>query len=274
MLRILFVILAFATTGVAPALAVTFNHTEHNTYIEGVGCDICHVEDAFSIVPEKEICLACHEQEFVDEVDYPMLSTHGPVWAFSHRPAAKGNSIDCAACHEQSFCLECHKAGFADEQGAFGNNMMNVHRGDFQVSHPIAARTDPQLCSSCHEAKFCSECHATFNRNDLGFDSHRRGWSDISVSGTRHGLFTEDQCQSCHAGSVFTSHDWQRNHAREARKNLATCEACHPDGDVCLRCHSDKSGLRINPHPKDWGDISSRLDKASGGRTCRKCHFR
>lgn len=271
MLRILFVILAFATMGGAPALAVTFNHAEHNTYLEDTDCTACHVEGAFSIVPDKSVCLECHDQEFVDEVDYPMMSTHGPVWAFQHRQEAKNNNNDCSACHEQMFCLECHKSGFADEQGSFGNNMMNIHRGDFQVSHPIAARTDPQLCSSCHESKFCSECHATFNRNDLAFDSHRRGFSDGTLDG-KHALYDETQCQGCHIDSVLPSHTWSGNHAREARKNLASCEACHPDGDICLQCHSARSGLGINPHPKDWGDISSRLNKASGGRSCRKCH--
>ena len=34
--------------------------------------------------------------------------THGPVWALNHRAEAKGDAIDCSACHEQSDCLECH----------------------------------------------------------------------------------------------------------------------------------------------------------------------
>lgn len=271
MLRILFVILAFALLGSSPALALTFDHDEHNTYVEIAPCTTCHVEDAFSIVPDKEVCSTCHEDDFAEEVAFSALNTHGPVWAFTHRPAAKGDAYDCAACHEQKFCLECHKSGFADEQGSFSNNMMNVHRSDFQVSHPIAARTDPQLCSSCHEPEYCSTCHNTFNRNDLAFDSHRRGFTDGTLDG-RHAFFDENQCQGCHIDSVLPTHDWSGTHAREARKNLATCQACHPDGDICLQCHSARTGLRINPHPSDWGDISSRLDKASGGRSCRKCH--
>lgn len=274
MLRILFIILAFATLGATPALAVTFNHSEHNTYLEESDCTTCHVEDAFSIVPDKSVCATCHDDNFAQNVDYPALTTHRPLWAFDHRAQAKGNSIDCASCHQQQDCLECHKSGFADEQGDFSNNLANVHRSDFHVTHPIAARTDPQLCSSCHESKFCSDCHDSFNRNDLAFDSHRRGWSDIQVggSGPTHDQYTEDQCQVCHVDSVLPSHEWTSSHAREARKNLATCEACHPQGDVCLQCHSASIGLGVNPHPKDWGDISNRLDKASGGRSCRKCH--
>ncbi|PLX88655.1 MAG: cytochrome C [Desulfuromonas sp.] len=274
MLRILFVILAFALLGSAPALAVTFNHSEHNTYTMDSPCTTCHVEDAFSIVPDKEVCTACHDDSFAKDVQYPALKTHRPLWAFKHRTVAKGNSIDCTVCHQQKDCLECHQAGFADEQGSFGNNLANVHRGDFQVSHPIAARTDPQLCSSCHENKFCSECHDSFNRNDLAFDSHRKGWSRLTAGAVNaaHESFTDAQCVGCHPGSTVLGGHWTSDHAREARKNLATCQACHPEGDVCLPCHSARSGLKANPHPDDWGDLSSRLQKASGGKSCRKCH--
>jgi hypothetical protein len=71
---------------------------------------------------------------------------------------------------------------------------------------------------------------------------------------------------------VLPTHEWYPNHAREARKNLATCQACHPEGDVCLTCHSARTGLRVNPHPRDWDDIKDRLRDASDNRTCRKCH--
>lgn len=270
MRQILFVILAFALLGGTPAAAMVFDHDEHNTYVEITPCTTCHVEGAFSIVPDRSVCATCHDDDFAAEVEYPALKTHTPLWAFNHRAAAK-RSGECAACHQQDFCLECHASGFADEQGDFGNNLANVHRGDFQVSHPIAARTDPQLCSSCHEERFCSDCHDSFNRNDLAFDSHRRGFTSGTLDG-RHAFFDDSQCQGCHVDSVLPSHSWSGQHAREARKNLATCQACHPDGDVCLSCHSARSGLGINPHPDNWGKIGSNLDRASGGRTCKKCH--
>jgi hypothetical protein len=150
--------------------------------------------------------------------------------------------------------------------------MINVHRSEFHVTHPIAARTDPQLCSSCHENKFCVDCHARFAPEDLAILSHRKGWSGMTNTDTQHDLFTSDMCQTCHPNSVLPSHEWSSVHAREARKNLVTCQACHPEGDICLTCHSARSGLRINPHPKDWDDMKDRLKDASDGRTCRKCH--
>lgn len=273
MIRILFAALAaVALLGTGPALAAEFDHAAHNTYLDPLDCATCHVAGAPSITPDKKVCLECHDQSFVDGVTFPGLKTHGVTWSLTHRPAAKGNTYDCAACHQQSDCLECHKSGFADEQGSFSNAMLNVHRSDFQVTHPIAARTNPQLCSSCHEPSFCSDCHNNFAPADLAIQSHRRGFRDVQVSGTPHAQFNENQCQICHPNSVLPSHQWSTTHAREARKNLATCQACHPEGDICLTCHSARSGLRVNPHPRDWDDFKNRLDRASDSRTCRKCH--
>ncbi|PLY06936.1 MAG: cytochrome C [Desulfuromonas sp.] len=258
--------------GASPAFSEVFNHAEHNDYVDGAACDTCHLEGDASIAPDLKVCLECHEQDFVDGVELPALDSHGPTWAFGHRVAAKSDAMDCGSCHQQDYCLECHKAGSADEMASFSNSLANVHRSDFSVSHPIAARTDPQLCNSCHENDYCVECHNTFAPADLAIDSHRRGWSDISVSAASHENFTEDQCISCHVDSVLPAHEWSTKHAREARKNIATCQACHPEGDICLTCHSARSGLMINPHPEDWSDISETMSKASGGRTCRMCH--
>ncbi|PLX72409.1 MAG: cytochrome C [Desulfuromonas sp.] len=267
-------ILSILTLIALPVGAVEFDHEAHNGYLDEPDCTTCHVDGAFSIVPEKSVCLDCHEKEFADDVTYPMLKSHGPLWSFNHRLDAKSGG-DCESCHAQDFCLECHQSGFADEMGDVGNNMANVHRSEFQVSHPIAARTDQQLCSRCHENKFCVECHEQFAPADLAIESHRRGWSDIMVTGSSHEDFKNlgIACTSCHTDSVLQSHEWSASHAREARKNLATCQACHPDGDVCLTCHSAMSGsLGINPHPEDWGDMSENLKNASDGKSCRRCH--
>lgn len=256
-----------------PVLAVQFNHDEHQLFFdEDPSCFYCHKETDQQVFPAKENCLDCHDEEFYQDITFPGIRTHGPVWALNHRGPAKAGTLNCSYCHDQSYCMECHKAGFADEMGELGNNMVNVHRSEFHVTHPIAARTDPQLCSSCHESKFCVECHTRFAPEDLAIQSHRKGWSLLEVVGTPHENFSLDMCQQCHPNSVLPAHEWYSNHAREARKNLATCQACHPEGDICLTCHSARTGLRVNPHPRDWGDMKDRLREASDNRTCRKCH--
>lgn len=266
-------VLAFS----APGLAIVFDHQQHDQYTKGSPCTTCHVEGAKSIVPAKETCIECHDAEFARDVEYPALTSHRPLWAFDHRAQAKGSAMDCSQCHQQDYCYECHQSGFADEQGELGNNLANIHRGDFMVTHPIAARTDQQLCSGCHEVSFCSDCHDNFDRRDLRLKSHRRGFSEGTTLGLSHAQFNATQCSGCHRNSmgdlsIPSSTGWSASHAREARKNLYSCQSCHPDGDICLRCHSAKTGLRVNPHPDDWSDISGRLDRSSGSRTCKRCH--
>lgn len=255
-----------------PVRAADFDHAKHQALPDTKECRTCHQPEAESIKPEAGVCKDCHDQEHYTKTAFPGLKTHGLTWALDHRLAAKANNPDCSVCHEQNFCIECHQEGPADQMGRLSNRMVNVHRSDFQITHPIAARSNPQLCSSCHEVKFCSECHESFAPADLALSSHRRGWSDKAVTGTVHANFTEAMCQTCHRDSVLPAHEWSDRHAREARKNLTTCQACHPEGDVCLKCHSALSGLKVNPHPKDWGSMKDRVSKASEGRTCRKCH--
>ncbi len=286
--KLFLTIVMLLTAGSVSAWASSFDHSAHlNDYLPGESCDTCHLPDARSIVPDVKICLECHSQELVDDVTYGNTMTHGPVWSLNHRQAAMGTSANCASCHSQQDCLECHKAGFADEMGELGNNMINVHRDDFYMSHAIAARTDQRRCTSCHETRFCSDCHEDwrFRSGDIGSPSHRRtfqlGFDDADFNAIHESLRNIDPataslaCDSCHLQSSVAPdfHSWSIGHAREARRSLATCQACHPDGDTCLKCHSARSGAAaFNPHPDDWGDFKNRLDRASNGRTCRKCH--
>lgn len=281
MIRKVLLVLVVLVAGVALAWAAGFDHRAHlKEYAPDTPCATCHVTGAVSIVPDMAVCLECHAKDDVAGVVLPQPKTHGPVWALNHKAEAKGGAIDCSACHEQSDCLDCHKAGFADEMGSFSNNMINVHSSDFHITHPLAARTDQRLCASCHEPEYCNSCHDSFRlrRGDIGSPSHRYTF-DLGMDGdidSIHAGFTADKsCDSCHlTGSVAPSfHDWSIGHAREARRSLATCQSCHPDGDVCLKCHSARGGaVGFNPHPKDWDDIKGTLQKASNGRTCRKCH--
>jgi len=281
MIRKALMVLLVLVAGASLAWSAGFDHRAHlKDYAPDTACSVCHLAEAVSIIPDKAVCLNCHKQEDVDGVILAQTKTHGPVWALNHRAEAKGGAIDCSACHEQSDCLECHKSGFADEMGAFSNNMINVHRSDFHVTHPLAARNDQRLCSSCHEPKFCDKCHDSFRlrRGDIGSPSHRYTF-DMGLNGDiddiHSGFSASTSCDSCHlSSSVAPSfHDWQIGHAREARRSLATCQSCHPDGDVCLKCHSAKGGaVGFNPHPDDWDSIKGTLKKTSNGKTCRKCH--
>ena len=189
-------------------------------------------------------CPVCHSSVGV-------IANHGDFFVKEHRLLAQKAGNNCADCHQQSFCLDCHKGGGIEPDlkkslSTKGEYMPKTHRSDFISIHPIKATDNRQNCYRCHESSFCQDCHTKIrNKGSMKIKSHRpAGASQI--------------------------YNWNSDHASEARRNLQSCESCHPDADVCIQCHS--SG-KVNPHPRNWKSIMNRYKDESKGRTCRKCHI-
>lgn len=217
-------------------------------------------------------CNACHESQGA-------RLNHGEFWLKEHKLAANSQTNNCKDCHQQSFCLDCHKGGGIDSNlhvSTSGADFMpSTHRTDFKELHPLKARENQRSCQRCHDSKkFCAECHSKFSSNSIMNDSHRKQFRNIPLSsiGPTHATFSPADCKGCHVSGVLPHNQWAQAHAREARKSLSTCQTCHADGDVCMKCHSAVTGLRINPHPRNWSKISGKLRSASNNRTCVKCH--
>ena len=97
------------------------------------------------------------------------------------------------------------------------------HRSDFITIHPIKAQDNPQQCYRCHDAvAFCNSCHSRFPKGSLRIKSHMM----LGANGQRYAPALNE-------------------HATEARRNLQSCQTCHPEGDVCLRRIGDL--LAIDP---------------------------
>lgn len=190
-------------------------------------------------------CQECHSGSGV-------ISNHGAFFMKEHRLLAQKAGNNCAQCHDQSFCLDCHKGGNIEADlkkspSRRGELMPTTHRSDFISIHAIKAADNPQNCYRCHESNFCLDCHSKIrSKGSMSIKSHRS------------------------AGTSSQLYNWTSDHSAEARRNLQSCETCHPDADVCIQCHS--SG-KANPHPRNWKDIKSRYKDESNGRTCRKCHI-
>ena len=217
-------------------------------------------------------CNACHETSGV-------TFNHGEMWTKDHRLYAEKHPNNCKDCHQLSYCLDCHDGGGLDASMHLSNSgpdyMPKSHRSDFREIHPIKARENERTCYRCHDARrFCAECHSKFSSGALTSESHRRQFRDIKLSdiGPNHASFTPADCKNCHVNGILPKHEWSLSHAKEARRNLASCQTCHPDGDVCMTCHNAQVGLKINPHPRSWNSIKGRLGRASDNRTCLKCH--
>jgi len=196
-----------------------------------------------SLKPDE--CTECHQGSDV-------IPNHGAFWMKEHRLTAEKAGSNCADCHQQSFCLDCHVGGGIEPDlksslSRRGEYMPKTHRSDYISIHSMKATDNPQNCYRCHESGFCNDCHKGIReKGNMRIRSHRK------------------------AGPSNQTYNWNSDHAAEARRNLQSCESCHPDADVCVACH--RSG-QTNPHPKNWRDISKRYKDESRGRTCRKCHI-
>ena len=189
-------------------------------------------------------CNSCHKGEGV-------APNHDSDWVRNHRTLASKAGSNCAQCHSQSSCLDCHQGGGINADlstATFGRDYIpKSHRSDFVTIHPLKAQDNPQTCYRCHDQKFCNACHDRFPQGNLRIKSHLM------------------------LGSVSQAYAPALNeHAIEARRNLQSCQACHPDGDVCIQCHS---GGRTNPHPRSWGAIKNNYRDQAGNRVCLKCHL-
>lgn len=249
-----------------PAGAQEFTHEGH-AKADMVDCALCHKPGARSVVPAKTACLECHSESEVAKHTYGKLKSHGPFWVGEHERWAQASNANCSSCHEQKFCLDCH-------QGDPKLHRPQGHLADFIEIHPIRAWGNDDSCRKCHETSFCADCHNRFKGEDLKVKSHRRGWSDLTTrsGGPRHEQFTLESCRQCHPGGILPKHEWTADHAREARRSLTSCQSCHPQGKECLKCHSALTGLKANPHPKNWSSKHERLAKAGDEKSCKNCH--
>lgn len=191
-------------------------------------------------------CNDCHKAEGI-------APNHDGDWVRSHRTLVKQSPNNCAQCHNQSFCLDCHKGGGINADLSaenFGRDFApKSHRSDFITIHPIKAQDNPQTCYRCHDQKFCTACHDRFPKGKLRIKSHLM----LGPDGQRYAPALHE-------------------HATEARRNLQSCQTCHPEGDVCIQCHANKPG-GTNPHPRNWKDIKGNFKDKAGDKVCRKCHL-
>ncbi|HTG00572.1 MAG TPA: hypothetical protein VK654_08300, partial [Nitrospirota bacterium] len=199
-----------------PAAAATPDTAKPDSQQKSFMAQFSHKD--FSTMPLKE-CADCHKGSGV-------APTHGSDLIREHGSIARRNGRNCTDCHTQQFCLDCHKGGGIAADLRTDNYrrdyVPNTHRTDFREIHPLKVLDNPQTCYRCHDARFCSDCHAKFRGEDLMVQSHRRAWSDLQAGtgGPAHSTFTTAQCQTCHPNGLLPQHQWSADHAKEARRNL------------------------------------------------------
>jgi len=195
---------------------------------------------------------------------------HLPDFGSRHGTAAASDLPRCASCHVENECAACHEnprdAARAPEEvrqdavspgtGLFSHQepkpfatpaddlRPGYHPENFILRHGAEAFAVQTSCGDCHSTEvFCRECHTSVGMG-------------VGVDGGAGGAFHDAQP------------NWLFEHGRAARQGLEECATCHQQTS-CLRCHSARAGLRINPHGP--GFDATRVSERST-MACGVCH--
>jgi hypothetical protein len=253
---------------------LSFSHAEHLPRVNG-DCKRCHptqteAGDTQAKVPPMETCTACHnhQQDFVQAKCKPChldlrgykpetAFKHEGDWLRSHGSLARPSGESCAACHDQTYCGECHSPQTAAARPSiiFPERVERafIHRGDYVSRHMIEAGANPASCRRCHGSPFCQACHEQqgLSRFEPDFrDPHPAGWA-IATGGQRP------------------------PHARAARRDISSCAGCHDQGAAanCVACHrvgGIASGNPNGPHPSSF--VKKHRDDDKNDGVCAACH--
>ena len=175
-------------------------------------------------------------QERIDNPQMP--ADHTADWIKRHGAISFGQGDDCAVCHTENDCIECHVESL-DAPYA-------VHPPNYEVVHAMDARQGLMDCTSCHRLDtFCEACHieAGFSPRledspPHAMDYHPPDWLDASAP---------------------------ENHGIMARRDINDCVSCHTEQD-CVTCH-----VGINPHPPEFRFECDRLLQTNP-TPCAQCH--
>ncbi len=105
-----------------------------DAYGAATECASCHSTAVF--------CRECHESSGFESRGRLGAGFHDaePIWLLRHGGAARQNLENCASCHEQSDCVQCH--------GVLGAFRVSPHTADFDAE--AAWARSPRTCIACH----------------------------------------------------------------------------------------------------------------------------
>ncbi len=252
------------------AYQIHFDHQRH-LQMRGIRgqCVPCHsgvVRQESSLFPPMDRCFECHEhqQQFdrgqcgpchdaleVKQLVPRTFVRHDRSFLTLHGSEAQRQPRVCQSCHSQQQCDDCHdmtQTSLVEQRHPEAFERQWTHPADFISRHALEARSQPGRCLTCHKPQTCDGCHLERGVSGIGIDArspHPPGW----------------------VGGNPASRDF---HGRAARRDLASCAACHDHGPAtnCIDCHR-VGGSGGNPHPR--GNWTSR---SSSAEMCRYCHVR
>lgn len=225
---------------------VIFDHTTHSAAL-GDNCIACHVglDESERIVPGDALtmtsCVECHTESgrqdscsvchsVIDQAWAPpgheldWLRHHGEASRDPHPPTTS----DCALCHTQSSCTECHQSTPPANHDDF-----------FRLrGHGIIADLSRESCLTCHRPDSCIRCHESTRPTS----HHGAFGSPVNMHCTGcHFPLAGEGCATCHKSAP--------SHALAAPQ-----PPDHVPGSNCRQCHGAGAPL---PHPDDGSNCAA-----------------
>ncbi|MBN1446874.1 MAG: hypothetical protein JXA28_03000 [Bacteroidetes bacterium] len=247
-----------------------FSHKQHGEGLE-MDCGSCHggiLADEDSGIPAMDVCSRCHNNADAtapivrSAADEPLTipatnqceachTTLAGLHPENHRVpnfiqehgkfAMNGEADrDCAVCHSQSFCQECHTptndvpgmvttdefymSGWPRGEKIDDGNLLTVQKAHpltYRYTHGFDARAKSTRCETCHEPEsFCTPCHQN------GYDA--TGMRIVPQSHQLAGFATAGGGEA------------MNRHGKLAKMDMESCVTCHnvDGGDpICAGCH-------------------------------------
>lgn len=211
------------------------------------GCEACHTGDGAKAVLDQlpggaeaaghGVRLRADRRPVAARPDTTThrVRVHPVDYARAHGAQVAAGTMNCAGCHAQRYCADCH---------AGERNTRRYHPANFVARHAPESYSRDTECSTCHSTEaFCRDCH--------------RQAGLAARTGNRSLAF--------HTAQPL----WLVQHGRAARQQLTSCTACHQQS-YCMQCHSDV-GWRVSPHGPDFDAARMRSRNPT---LCIRCHFK
>ncbi|MEJ2195828.1 MAG: cytochrome C [Ignavibacteriaceae bacterium] len=271
-----------------------FNHKQHIS--EELQCTNCHKDftsiaysdEAEQKVPPMELCSSCHNPvakgpEFCESchISTVNLIPQNHITANftrEHKFLARSFDANCAMCHDNSTCEECHVSTnvitelntpddfyqpYVPSQGIDGTKQQiieRVHELDYRFIHGIDANLKVDECQTCHEIQsFCANCH----QSEI---------ADFSLGGVAPLSHIDPNFKTFGVGSGGGEH------AILAQRNIESCTACHDiqgADPTCITCHLDSDGIQgTDPktHASGFMNDNDGSWHTDMGSICYNCH--
>ncbi len=141
---------------------------------------------------------------------FVMLAACAQMQAISTLPSSHPEALTAG---QQTSCSECHED---QQKGTLKAYNAFSHTPAFVKNHRFYAASDDRLCSSCHKASFCSDCHT--NKVEM-------------KPSIKYGYRPDREMP--HRGNFMTLHKI------EGKLDPAACYRCHGRGnnERCVACH-------------------------------------